>query len=179
MKALFKWYYLVFLILLSIPISAYSQDTITRDSSDMKLINVAREIMISAGNCALITLDDAGRSRARSMDPFIPESDLTVWFGTTKKSRKVNQIRNDPRVSLYYYDNDASGYVMIQGVAQLVDDPGEKEKRWKTKWEAYYPNKTEDYILIKVSPEWFEVVSYAHGVVSDKATWEPPIVIFD
>lgn len=179
MNTLNKCFYLVSIVLLSMPFSSYSQDTITRDSSDTKLINAAREIMISAGNCALITLDEAGRPRARSMDAFIPESDLTVWFGTTIKSRKVNQIRKDPRVSLYYYDGDASGYVMIQGIAQLVDDPGEKEKRWKTEWEAYYPNKAEDYILIKVSPEWLELVSYAHGIVSEKATWEPPIVIFD
>ncbi|MEA1876994.1 MAG: pyridoxamine 5'-phosphate oxidase family protein [Bacteroidota bacterium] len=178
MNLLCKCYLLVSMVILSIPFSGFSQDTISRDSSDVKLIKAAREIMISAGNCALITLDDAGRPRARSMDAFIPESDLTVWFGTTVKSRKVNQIRNDPRVSLYYFDSDASGYVMIQGIAQLVDDPDEKEKRWKTKWEAFYPNKSEDYILIKVSPEWMEVVSYAHGIVSEKATWEPPLVVF-
>ncbi|MBE0652182.1 MAG: pyridoxamine 5'-phosphate oxidase family protein, partial [Bacteroidales bacterium] len=113
------------------------------------------------------------------MDPFLPESDFTVWFGTNPKSRKVDQIKNDPGVTLYYLDSDASGYVMIHGTAQIVNDQQEKENRWKAEWEAFYPNKTEDYLLIKVSPEWMEVISYAYGIVGDPETWEPPIVVFD
>ena len=33
--------------------------------------------------------------------------------------------------------------------------------------------------LIKVSPEWMEVISYTRGVAGDPITWEPPRVIFD
>ena len=52
--------------------------------------------MISAKTCALITLDSEGRPRVRVMDPFIPENDFTVWFGTNPKTRKVEQIKNNP-----------------------------------------------------------------------------------
>ena len=55
------------------------------------------EIMSAAGTCTLITLDQEGRPRARVMDAFLPEDDFTVWFGTNPKSRKVAQIKNDPR----------------------------------------------------------------------------------
>ena len=65
----------------------------------------AREIIKDAGNCALITIDEDGKPRARTMDPFSPEDDFMVWFGTNIKSRKVKQIRNDPRVTLYYFQN--------------------------------------------------------------------------
>lgn len=129
MKLLRKYSYLIFTILLLIPFIGISQNIELKDSSNIKLINAARKIMAAAGTCALITLDGKGRPRVRVMSPFIPESDLTVWFGTNSKSRKVNQIKNDPRVTLYYLDSDASGYVMIHGIAKIVEDPKEKEKR--------------------------------------------------
>ncbi|MCP4460011.1 MAG: pyridoxamine 5'-phosphate oxidase family protein [Cytophagales bacterium] len=179
MKSLIKFPCLTILILLFVPFKVVGQNELANDSSRIGLISAAREIMTKAGTCALITLDEEGRPRVRVMDPFLPESDLTVWFGTNPKSRKVNQIKNDPRVTLYYLDNSESGYVMIHGVAQLVDDPLEKKVRWKEEWTAFYPNKSENYLLIKVSPSWMELVSYRHGILGDTVTWQPPKVIFD
>lgn len=155
------------------------QNPISKDSSDSKLISVARKIMTSAPNCALITLDKDGRARARAMDPFHPEKDLTVWFGTNSKSRKVSQIKNDKRVSLYYINPESTGYVMIYGIAELIDDPLEKGKRWKDEWEAFYPNKSDDFLLIKVIPQILEVISEIDGITGDILTWEPPRVKFD
>ncbi len=135
--------------------------------------------MTSSKTCALITVDDEGRPRVRVMDPFEPEPDFTIWFGTNPKSRKVDQIKNNPKVTLYYLENNNAGYVMIQGTAELVNDKTEKETRWKNEWEAFYPNKPHDYLLIKVTPNWMEVVSYTHNIIGDPETWEPPKVVFD
>ena len=161
------------------PSTGFNQIIKLQDSINNKLKKAAREIMTSAGTCALITIDQEGRPRVRVMDPFVPESDFTVWLGTNTNSRKVDQIKKDPKVTLYYLDIDGSGYVMIHGTAQIVIDQEEKEKRWKVEWEAFYPNKTEDYLLIKVSPEWLEVISYTRGIAGDPTTWEPPTVLFD
>lgn len=179
MKSVRKSIWLIYPVLLLLVIKGFSQVAEPTDSVHIKLMNAAKEIMTAAGTCALITLDEEGRPRVRAMDPFIPESDLTVWFGTNPKSRKVNQIKKDPRVTLYYLDSDASGYVMIHGIAQLVDDQKEKEKRWKDEWESFYPDKPEGYLLIKVTPEWMEVISYTRGITGDPTTWQPPIVLFD
>jgi len=143
-----------------------------------KIKAVAREIISTAGPCALITVDKEGRPRVRAMDAFSPEADFTVWFGTNSNSRKVGQIKNDPRVTLYYLDGDATGYVMIHGKAELIDDPRERETRWKTEWEAFYPNNRANYLLIKVTPEWMEVSSTTRGILSDTITWQPPAVKF-
>ena len=167
---------LLFLSLLTF--NGFGQNEIHNDSIRSKLMNAAKEIMVSAGNCALITLDSEGRSRVRVMDPFLPESDFTVWFGTNPKSRKVDQIKKDARVTLYYFDPKVSGYVMIYGKAELIDDPKEKEKQWKDEWDLFYPDKINGYLLIKVTPEWMEVISESHGIYGDKVTWKPPIVYF-
>lgn len=179
MKQIRKTFYIIFTILLLIPFKSFSQNIEQKDSSYSKLISAAREIIAEAGTCALITLDEKDLPMVRVMDPFLPESDFTVWFGTNSKSRKVNQIKKNPNVTIYYLDSDASGYVVIHGIAQLVNDKREKEKRWKVEWEAFYPNKTEEYLLIKVSPEWMEVISYTRGIVGDPITWEAPVVLFD
>ncbi|MCB2220623.1 MAG: pyridoxamine 5'-phosphate oxidase family protein [Bacteroidetes bacterium] len=179
MKQLRKPILIILSILFVLTFKSFSQNTEQKDTTDNKLINAAMEIMTAAGTCALITLDEKDLPMVRVMDPFLPESDFTVWFGTNSKSRKVNQIKKNPNVTLYYLDSDASGYVVIHGMAQLVDDQKEKDKRWKDEWEAFYPNKTEDYLLIKVSPEWMEVLSYTHGIVGDPVTWEVPVVFFD
>ena len=162
-----------------IPIDIFGQNIEANNTSKEKLITAAKEIMTAAGTCVLITLDAESNPMARIMDPFPPESDFTVWFGTNAQSRKVNQIKNNSKVTLYYQDSDASGYVVIHGNAHIVDDPKEKETRWKDSWEAFYPNNKEGYLLIKVSPKWMEILSVSRGIEGDPNTWQTPIVTFD
>jgi general stress protein 26 len=179
LQKLTRLLYLSFIILLLAPGVAVCQEKEQADPPRSRLMEAAREIMNSANTCALITLDREGRPRVRAMDAFLPEEDFTVWMGTNSSSRKVDQIKNDPRVTLYYLEGGDSGYVMIHGKAYLVDDKEEKEKRWKPEWEAFYPADRKGYLLIKIIPDWMEVVSYSHGLIGDPDTWEPPKVMFD
>ncbi len=112
------------------------------------------------------------------MDPFEPEDDMVVWLATNRNSRKVQEIEQDPRVSLYYEADGGDGYVAIQGTARLVDDPAEKKRRWKKGWEEFYPDREATYLLIAVTPESLEVVSYRLELVGDPQTWQPPRVRF-
>ncbi len=179
MKPIPKTFWIVWIIFIVISSNSNAQNYESDGVSKDKLLSAAREIMVSAGNCALITVDENIVPQVRAMDPFLPENDFTVWFGTNAKSRKVKQIKTNPRVTLYYFDSDASGYVIIHGKAQLVNDQYEKEKHWKAEWEAFYPNKTEAYLLIKVTPESMEVLSPPRGIAGDPVTWQPPVVHFD
>ncbi|HEX9934005.1 MAG TPA: pyridoxamine 5'-phosphate oxidase family protein, partial [bacterium] len=74
---------------------------VNRDS----VIAAAREIMDSQQYCALITVDSTGRPQVRTMNPFPPEQDMSVWMATNSRTRKVQEIRRDPRVCLYYADH--------------------------------------------------------------------------
>ena len=167
------------LMVLLIPFNVSGQDTHTNNTSKDELITAAQEIIEAAGTCALITLDQQFVPMVRIMDPFPPESDFTIWFGTKSESRKVNHILKNPTVTIYYQDSDDSGYVVIHGKAKIVDDPKEKEQRWKDQWEPFYPNNREGYTLIKVSPEWMEILSYTRGIIGDPKTWQTPIVEFN
>lgn len=142
------------------------------------IVSAAREVIAAARYGALITVDSTGQPRARLMDPFPPEADMTIWLATNPKSRKVRQLRTNPRATLYYFDPTSLSYVTLTGVARLVDDPAEKARRWKEGWDMFYPDRDESYLLIEVTPVRLEVVSFKHGLTGDPATWTPDGVTF-
>lgn len=146
--------------------------------SKTELIKAATEIMNGAKTCALITQDKNGLSSVRMMDPFPPEKDLSIWFGTNPKSRKVKQLKNNKNVTVYYRDKDDSGYVIIYGKAELINDQKSKEKYWKNTWKSFYPNNKDSYLLIKVTPLKMEIVSPSRNITGLAETWEPPMLFF-
>ena len=142
-----------------------------------RLRSVARELMIAARYAALITVDSTGAAQARTMDPFAPDEAMVVWFATNPRTRKVAEITRDPRVTLYYFSTQHGGYVTLRGRARLVNDPVEKERRWKAEWAAFYPDRERDYLLVVVTPERLEIVSPGQGIVGDSLTWRPPTYV--
>ena len=62
------------------------------------MIAAAREIIDAQTYCAIVTVDESGRPRARTMNPFPPEDDLTVWMATNSRSSKVQEIQANPQV---------------------------------------------------------------------------------
>jgi len=144
------------------------------------LLKAARELMEKARFCALVTNAESGYPQARAIDAFAPEADMTVWIATNPVTRKVAEVKRDPRVTLYYYEPAGPGYVTLQGKATVVALPAEKAKRWKEDWAAFYKDRNhgEDYVLIRVTPVRLEIVSYGHGLLNDPASWRPLAVEF-
>jgi general stress protein 26 len=138
------------------------------------LIAAAREIMGLQTYCALVTLDSAGSPDIRTMNPFPPDSEMVVWMATNSRSRKAEEIRRNPNVTLYYADHGhARGYVAIKGHAILVDDMQEKLRLKREYWTQAFPD-WKYLLLVKVVPERIEVINYARGVVSSGDLWTVP-----
>ena len=148
------------------------------NSTKKDLKEITKEIMITAKSCAFITIDSLGVAHARAMDPFLPEDDFTVWFGTNSKSLKVQQIQKNKNVTLYYFDAKSGSYVTLQGVASTVNSQVEKEKYWKEEWKNFYKNRTTDYLLIKFTPKKAMVISEKYSVLGDEITWRTPEINF-
>lgn len=144
------------------------------------ILQAAREIMVAARFCTLITLDKGGFPQARIMDPFPPTPSFSVWMATNSKTRKTEQIKNNPKVAINYFDRTGVSSVTLIGIASLVTDREKKAKLWKEEWESFYSNtfEGEDYILIEVKPVQLEVVSYKHKIASEPDSWKPAIVTF-
>ena len=160
------------------PVPVTGQQPVPRQLDRAQLVEAAREIIAAQTYCALITIDDTGRPQVRTMNPFPPDEGMVVWMATNTRSLKVQQIRHDPRVSLYYANHGAAtGYVAIHGRAQLVDDKEEILKRKRAYWDSAFPG-LRDLVLVKVVPERIDVVNYRRGAVADEVTWRPPSIEF-
>lgn len=167
-----------FAIVLICPQRIWAQDTESIHYEREALVSAAKELMATTRFCTLITLDKTGHPQARTMDPFLPTDNMVVWFGTNINSRKVGEIQNDSRVTLYYEAPNGDGYVVIKGNASLIDDPDKKEKYWKEEWDEFYPDKKSTFALIKVVPKKLEIVFYKHGIVGSSKTWSVPYIEF-
>lgn len=141
------------------------------------VLEVAREVMQSARYCALITNDEAGQPRARTVDPFEADENFTVWMATRPVTRKVEQIKGNDRVTLYYWDADSRSYVTLMGRAELVDDEATKiARRRDADNDRFYPNFPDDYLLIKFVPDYLEAI--VPGYRGDRETWLPARHVF-
>jgi len=144
------------------------------------VIKAAVGVMERARFCTLVTIGEDGHPQARVIDAFPPDERMIVWMATTPLTRKVAQIRKDPRVTLSYFDPNSMGYVTLLGNAALVTDGAEKAKHWKDDWAKLYKDKNrgDDYLLIRVTPIRLEVSVESQGITNDPKTWRPVAVDF-
>ena len=153
------------LVVLCLPLSLAAEQRST-------LLEAARTVIASAGYPALITLDEQGQPRARTVDAFEPDDDFVVWVATRPVTRKVKQIKQHRAVTLYYFSAELSSYVTLMGDASLVSDTVTKRAMRRVQdHEKLYPRFPDDYVLIKVVPKRLEGV--LPGFRGDENTWEP------
>jgi general stress protein 26 len=178
MKLLKKHLKLIFVLslflILTYPIAIFAQDDQKAGYNRDSLLQGAREMISDIRFCALISLDEKGHPQARTMDPFLPDANMVVWFGTNINSRKIQEIKNNSKATLYYQAENGRGYVVLKGDAYWENDPQLKLKYWKPEWEVFYSESRENYTLIRFVPFHLEIVDYKHNIVGDSATWEVP-----
>ena len=101
-------------------------------------------------------------------------------MATNPKSRKVTQLKNNTTATMHYFDKNKLAYVSLMGNAYIVTDEVVKNEKWKDGWEKFYPNKNEDFLLIKFIPKSIELISISDGFTGDKTTWKPhQVVLFE
>ena len=170
---------------IGIPVLIFFLQQQPRDHSQLHLatdreavLKAAREIIKNDPNAALITVDAQGRPRARTVATLPPQQDMTIWIATRPGTRKVRQIRANPRVTLYFSEDEKSSYLSIMGRASLHDDLATKErhKHPEAAMKEFWPDYPSGYLLIKVEPEWMEVTGY--GVEAHPDNWRPQAVRF-
>lgn len=165
------------LILLSATVFAQaSRATPARDT----VIAAASDIIQKAHYCTFITIGEDGQPQARIVDPIAPDASFTIWFATNPLTRKVNQVRRNPKVTLLCFDASTSSYVTVLGRGDLVTDAIEKQRHWKTDWAGIYPKgaANDEFMLIRITPARVEIVSESRGMIGDAKTWRPLAIDF-
>jgi len=143
-----------------------------------QLLAKARELMKATEYCFFITESSGGHPHARLMQPYDPEADLTMYFGASPRSRKVQELCKQPKVSLAFYDQQQAAYVTLLGAAATTDDPVLRQKYWRANWNDLFPGGPEsaDYTLIKFVPERIEMMNYAHQAMPQPYSLHPTIL---
>jgi general stress protein 26 len=80
--------------------------------------------------------------------------DFTVYLTTNTSSRKIAQIRANPRANLYYSLPEQWFGFNLVGTLMEVNDPEIRSSLWQPGWEIYYPGgwKDPDYAVLKLNP---------------------------
>jgi general stress protein 26 len=175
-----KNYSLISIVSLALLTFFFSQNLNAQSSVNRDTIKVAaREIMSETHYCALVTMTSDGQPQIRTMNPFPANDELITWFATSRLSRKVSEIRNNPKVCVYYADHvNAKGYVSITGTAQVIDDKDLLVKMKRDYWNGI-PDWQNKFVLIRIIPKKMEVINYKHGLNNDPNTSAAPSILFD
>jgi general stress protein 26 len=110
----------------------------------------------------MFNLRDICGSAIRAGAAALP-GDFETYLGTNTSSRKIAQFRSDPRVCLYYSDNESFQGLSLRGTLDEVADPAVKKAVWKPDWEMYYAGGFEggDFSLFRFRPR---AARYYHGM---------------
>jgi general stress protein 26 len=163
----------IILCLAIIPSKLNAQSTINRDT----MFVAALEIIHDTHYCALVTIDSTGQPQVRTMNPFPANNELITWFATSRTSRKVKELKHNPKVCIYYADHvSAKGYVSITGVAEVIDDKELLKKMKRDYWEQM-PNWQDIFVLIKIVPKTVEVINYKHNLNNNPDTFKAPTIV--
>ncbi|MEY4635822.1 MAG: hypothetical protein RJA55_1620 [Acidobacteriota bacterium] len=148
--------------------------------SRSQILAGGRDIIQKAGYCSFITAGVDGHPQARIVDPLGPDESFTFHIATNPLTRKVDQIRRDPRATLLCFDATTASYATVLAKAAIVTDAEEKARHWKAAWTPFYSGgpKGDAVVLIRLEPLRMEVVSEARGLTSDPRTWLPLAVTF-
>ena len=125
-----------------------------------------KKIIEFAGTYAysnLITIDADGLPKGRMMENNPVGDDLLFYYATGAQSNKVQEIRNNPNASAFYYRPSDHSSISVQGIAEIVTDETVRQEKWKDKWSAYWKQGPSDpaYTLIRIVPGKITYLDYA------------------
>ena len=151
------------------------------------LLDSARRLMLADSNVALVSVDADGQPRVRTVkafldpvDPARPASGVTVWVMTRLTTRKVDQIRRHPQVTLYFNDDARESYATVMGVATVHTDPqhpGARRHYDEDYARFFWPDFPRDFVMLEIRPRWLEYVG--PGIANDARSWRPQAVTFE
>ena len=132
----------------------------------MNQADVPEEAMILADEARIAMLGTNGgdgHPNIKAMLKMENEGLDTLWFSTNSSSKRVAQLRKDPRACVYLVDTEKMQGLMLVGLAEVLDDAESRERLWRDGFEMYYPLGVTDpdYSVIRFTAE---SGNYYHGL---------------
>jgi len=93
-----------------------------------EIIAAARELITSGRSFVLATVGEDGFPQMRWMGAAYLEELITVYMAAGAESRKMGQIRSEPKSQLMFQSDDYSRVGTLTGSSEVVEDAGTKQK---------------------------------------------------
>lgn len=113
-----------------------------RALSHADIVFELRRLVTGCYRGVLATLDEKGAPSMRWMGSVVMEDLGKLAALTSPSSRKLEQIRRDPRVQWIFINEESVRTIALSGRARIIEDLGELKKHW-----SIIPNKERAYFL--------------------------------
>jgi len=83
------------------------------------------------------------------------DNKFAIYISTNTSSSKVEQIKKNPKISVYFCDPENFKGVMFGGEVEIIEDMEIKRNIWLEWWTKYYLEGLEDpdYTLLRLNPK--------------------------
>jgi len=141
-------------------------------SDKQKIVSIMRDNFLHAN----LATCDGDQPRVRTVSPII-EDDMSIWVTTRSTSRKVKQLRENPKICLAFVEPpDGDKAATVIGEAQIIPDARKKRRVWKlAPFDLYehFPDgpDSSDFCILKIvvkKIEWREVGTGAARIYEPK-----------
>lgn len=126
-----------------------------------------RRLLLQATYGFLATVRD-GRPVARLCEHLAVDDDLTTWVGTSRTSRKVEEIAAHPEVLYATEDRGDLGYAAVTGRATVDASPERARALWRPHLVRFFPAGPDgpdaDFILVRIDVDRAETMSFGAGL---------------
>ena len=110
--------------------------------------------LIQSMSVALITTVDAnGIMQTRQLPNTNVNFNGTLWFLASAATPFVQELREHPDVLVTYADHGRSRFVVVNGSAEIRNDPGRARKLWHPLLASWLPGGADDPSLALIQVE--------------------------
>jgi len=129
-------------------------------SEEQKIVSIMKDNFLHAS----LATSDGDQPRVRTVSPIV-EDDMSIWVTTRSTSRKVKQLRENPKICLAFVElPDGDKAAIVIGEALIIPDIENKKRVWNlAPFDLYeqFPHgpDSSDFCLLKIIAkriEWRE-----------------------
>lgn len=121
---------------------------------DEKMQTILAALIDGVPVSIISSVDDQGFPNTKAMLPPRKRSGIReFWFTTNTASQRVSQYSENPKASLYFFDDRSFQGVMLVGWMTVLHDLETKREIWRPGDERYYAQglSDPDYCILKFS----------------------------
>jgi len=117
----------------------------------------------------LITTDANGAAHPRLVQHVGVDDELTVWIGTSPRSRNAIHMAERPGLVYAIEDRARHAYASLEAHADTLTDINVRQRRWRVGFEAFFPAGPDgdDYVVVDLRPHAIELLDFTEPLTPE------------